>query len=85
MKLYGIDGHVMLLLTFVFERWTRSDSSPIASAEYIRRARSVALNHVSTAPSVERVVMRIGAGLEANTMTSVLMTLVRLLRPLLKR
>src|SRR5215475_11059140 len=35
MKLYGIDGHVVLLLTFVFERWTRSDSSPSASAQYI--------------------------------------------------
>src|SRR5262249_22691620 len=35
MKLYGIDGHVVLLLTFVFERWTRSGSSPSASAQYI--------------------------------------------------
>src|SRR5215471_6008105 len=35
MKLYGIHGHVVLLLTFVFERWTRSDSSPSASAQYI--------------------------------------------------
>jgi hypothetical protein len=35
MKLYGIDAHVVLLLTFVFERWTRSDSSPSASAQYI--------------------------------------------------
>src|SRR5215467_6898486 len=35
MKLHGINGHVVLLLTFVFERWTRSDSSPSASAQYI--------------------------------------------------
>ena len=35
MKLYGIDGHVVLFLTFVFERWTRPDSSPSASAQYI--------------------------------------------------
>src|SRR5215831_16421365 len=35
MKLYRISGHVAFLLTFVFEAWGRSDSSPSASAQYI--------------------------------------------------
>src|SRR2546428_14133471 len=34
-KLCGIGGHVVLLLTFVFEGWARSGSSPSASAQYI--------------------------------------------------
>src|SRR5262249_47629805 len=34
-KLYGIGGHVVLLLTFVFEGWALSGSSPSASAQYI--------------------------------------------------
>src|SRR6266576_3379636 len=34
-KLYGIRGHVVLLLTFVFEGGARSGSSPSASAQYI--------------------------------------------------
>src|SRR5215831_16135237 len=35
MKLYGIHGHVVLLLTFVFEGGACSGSSPSASAQYI--------------------------------------------------
>src|SRR5262249_3175858 len=35
MKLYGIDGHVVLLFSFVFECWTWLGSSPSASAQYI--------------------------------------------------
>src|SRR5262249_19370977 len=35
MKFYGVSGHVAFLLTFVFEGWARSDSSPSASAQYI--------------------------------------------------
>src|SRR5262245_694007 len=35
MKLYWVSGHVAFLLTFVFEGWARSDSSPSASAQYI--------------------------------------------------
>src|SRR5262245_64045377 len=35
MKLYRISGHVAFLLTFVFEAWGRSGSSPSASAQYI--------------------------------------------------
>jgi hypothetical protein len=34
-KLYGIRGHVVLLLTFVFEGGACSGSSPNASAQYI--------------------------------------------------
>src|SRR5262249_41064962 len=34
-KLYGIGGHVVLLLTFVVEGGARSGSSPSASAQYI--------------------------------------------------
>src|SRR5215470_11014848 len=34
-KLYGIGGHVVLLLIFVVEGWARSGSSPSASAQYI--------------------------------------------------
>src|SRR5262249_19110587 len=34
-KLYGIRGHVVFLLTFVFEGGARSGSSPSASAQYI--------------------------------------------------
>src|SRR6516225_1240831 len=35
LKLYGIDGHVVLVLTFVFEGWVRLGSSPSESAQYI--------------------------------------------------
>jgi hypothetical protein len=35
LKLYGIYGHVVFLLTFGFEGWARSRSSPSASAQYI--------------------------------------------------
>src|SRR5215831_18562658 len=35
LKLYGIYGHVAFLLTFGFEGWARSRSSPSASAQYI--------------------------------------------------
>src|SRR5262249_16684316 len=34
-KLYGVRGHVVLLLTFVFEGGACSGSSPSASAQYI--------------------------------------------------
>jgi hypothetical protein len=40
-KLYGIGGHVVLLLIFVFEGWARSGSSPSASAQYISASFSV--------------------------------------------
>src|SRR5262245_4442621 len=35
LKLYGIAGPVVSLLTFIFEGWARSRSSPTASAQYI--------------------------------------------------
>src|SRR5262245_28640641 len=35
LKLYGIHGHVVFLVTFGFEGWARSRSSPSASAQYI--------------------------------------------------
>src|SRR5262245_27622704 len=35
LKLYGIYGHVVFLLTFGFGGWARSRSSPSASAQYI--------------------------------------------------
>jgi hypothetical protein len=34
-KLYGINGHVGLVVTLIFEGWARSGSSPSASAQYI--------------------------------------------------
>jgi hypothetical protein len=41
MKLYGVSGHVVFLLTFAFEGCARSGSSPSASAQYSQQASGI--------------------------------------------